>query len=136
MAVPASARIFLWLLPGHIHARFVWRTVPTKFIVRRSQNWSSRNLNSLSESSLAILAIGLLAGLKHALDADHIAAVSTIVSHRKNLFSSVLIGAVWGIGHTASLLLAGVGVILLKIQIDQYEKLLEFCVGVMLIGLG
>jgi ABC-type nickel/cobalt efflux system permease component RcnA len=87
-------------------------------------------------SAVSILLGGLSMGIKHAFDSDHLAAVSTIVCERKNLLSSLLIGGVWGIGHTASLMLAGVGVILLNISIKRYEAILEFCVALMLIGLG
>ncbi|MGE0126643.1 MAG: sulfite exporter TauE/SafE family protein [Blastocatellales bacterium] len=87
-------------------------------------------------SALGVLMIGLGIGLRHALDADHLAAVSAIVSDRKNWFSSLLIGGLWGVGHTASLLLAGMAVILMQFQIEKYEKPLEFCVALMLIGLG
>lgn len=94
-----------------------------------------------SETATTITAVttllaGLGVGIKHAFDADHLAAVSTIVSERKNLLSSLLIGGVWGIGHTASLLFAGVGVIFLKVRIKQYENTLELFVALMLIGLG
>src|SRR5215468_10024252 len=64
-------------------------------------------------SALGILILGLGLGLRHALDTDHVAAVSAIVSERKNWFSSLLIGGLWGVGHTASLLLAGAAVILM-----------------------
>lgn len=104
--------------------------------VNLSELWYADYEKIGTTSSVAILVIGLVAGLRHALDADHIAAVSTIVSERKSLLASILVGGVWGIGHTASLLVAGIGVILLRIQIDQYEKPLEFCVAIMLIGLG
>jgi ABC-type nickel/cobalt efflux system permease component RcnA len=87
-------------------------------------------------SAVSILLGGLSIGIKHAFDADHLAAVSTIVSQRKNLLSSLLIGGVWGIGHTASLLFAGICVILLNIRIEGYGKTLEFFVALMLIGLG
>jgi ABC-type nickel/cobalt efflux system permease component RcnA len=87
-------------------------------------------------SAVSTMLVGLGIGIRHAFDADHLAAVSTIVCDRKNLLSSLLIGGVWGIGHTASLMLAGVGVILLNISIERYEKILEFCVALMLIGLG
>lgn len=86
--------------------------------------------------ALATLGLGFVIGLRHALDTDHLAAVSTIVSERKNLFSSMLIGGLWGIGHTVSLLIAGVAVIFLNLNIEKYEKPLEFCVALMLIGLG
>lgn len=86
--------------------------------------------------AISFLIAGLGIGLKHALDTDHLAAVSTIVSERKSLLSSLLIGGVWGIGHTLALLLAGVAVILLKLRIERYGKALEFGVALMLIGLG
>jgi sulfite exporter TauE/SafE len=88
-------------------------------------------------SSLAILGFGFVLGLKHATEADHLAAVSTIVTERKSLFSSAIIGGVWGLGHTISLFVAGVFVLLLDFQISpQTERLLEFGVGVMLVLLG
>lgn len=91
---------------------------------------------SAAGSALAILGLGLVIGLRHALDTDHLAAVTAIVCERKNLFSSVLIGGLWGVGHTLSLLIAGVGVLMLNLRIERYEKMLEFCVALMLIGLG
>lgn len=98
--------------------------------------WHGELETATTASTLGVLLIGLGIGLRHALDADHLAAVSTIVSERRKWFSSLLIGGLWGIGHTASLLLAGVAVILMQFQIEKYEKPLEFCVALMLIGLG
>lgn len=88
-------------------------------------------------SSAWILTLGFLLGLKHATEADHLAAVSTIVSERKNVFSSAIIGGLWGLGHTISLLAAGIFVLLLDFHIsERMEQALEFCVGVMLVFLG
>ncbi|HXG65060.1 MAG TPA: hypothetical protein VNO70_08120 [Blastocatellia bacterium] len=88
-------------------------------------------------SSASLLGLGLLFGLKHAIEADHVAAVATIVSERKSVLSSSLVGGFWGLGHTISLLLAGVVVLLLRIEIsDKTALALEFCVALMLIGLG
>jgi ABC-type nickel/cobalt efflux system permease component RcnA len=98
--------------------------------------WRADLETTTTTSALGVLVIGLGLGLRHALDADHLAAVSTIVSERKNRLSSLLIGGLWGVGHTASLLLAGVAVILMRFEIGRYEKPLEFCVALMLIGLG
>jgi sulfite exporter TauE/SafE len=88
-------------------------------------------------TSSAVLFYGFLIGLKHAVEADHLAAVGTIVSERKSLLSSTLVGGLWGLGHTISLFLAGVFVILLDFQIsEQTERILEFAVGIMLFLLG
>lgn len=76
-------------------------------------------------------------GLKHAIEADHLAAVTTIVAERQSLSGSVLIGGLWGLGHTISLLLAGIFVLFLDFQISQQtERFLELGVGVMLLFLG
>jgi high-affinity nickel permease len=104
--------------------------------INLSDLWRAELETTTMTSAFGILILGLGLGLRHALDTDHVAAVSAIVSERKNWFSSLLIGGIWGVGHTASLLLAGVAVILLKFDIGRYEKQLEFCVALMLIGLG
>lgn len=101
-----------------------------------SQFWHAELETAGQASATGLLALGFVLGLRHALDTDHLAAVSTIVSERKNLFSSLLIGGVWGLGHTISLLLAGVAVIFLQVKIEKYEKPLEFGVALMLIVLG
>ncbi|MBV9928610.1 MAG: sulfite exporter TauE/SafE family protein [Acidobacteria bacterium] len=88
-------------------------------------------------STASVLALGLVFGLKHALEADHLAAVCAIVSERKSVLSSSLVGGLWGVGHTVSLLAAGVLVILLRVEIGKRtEMALEFCVALMLVALG
>lgn len=88
-------------------------------------------------SSASLLGFGLLLGLKHAVEADHVAAVSTIASERKSILSASLVGGLWGVGHTVALLLAGVAVIYLRLRIaPQVASALEFAVALMLVGLG
>ncbi|MEO8074649.1 MAG: urease accessory protein UreH [Acidobacteriota bacterium] len=88
-------------------------------------------------STPAILSLGFFLGLKHATEADHLAAVSTIVSERKSLLSSAIVGGFWGLGHTISLFIAGVLVLLLDFKIsEKTERMLEFGVGIMLLFLG
>lgn len=83
------------------------------------------------------MASGFLIGLKHATEADHLAAVSTIVSDHRDLWGSAMIGGLWGLGHTLSLMLAGVLVLLLNFEIgESTERAFEFGVGMMLIFLG
>lgn len=86
---------------------------------------------------LTILSVGLILGLKHAMEVDHVVAVSTIVSQHRNVWRSALVGALWGIGHTASLLVIGVIVLSLRIVIpERVSTWLEFGVALMIIGLG
>jgi sulfite exporter TauE/SafE len=90
-----------------------------------------------SLSTVSVLAFGFVLGLKHAVEVDHLAAVSTIVSERKSFLSSLLVGGLWGIGHTITLALTGVAVILLHVEISERTALaLEFCVALMLVALG
>jgi high-affinity nickel permease len=91
----------------------------------------------VTPTPLAILGLGFVLGLRHALDVDHLAAVSTLVSQRRGVLRSSLIGVVWGMGHTAALLAAGVAVIALHAEIPEWlGRALELGVAVMLIGLG
>ena len=86
---------------------------------------------------IGLLGLGLILGLRHALDPDHIAAVSTIVGESRSVRRSSLIGAFWGLGHTMSLFIAGVLVIALRVQIsDRVALWMEFAVALMLIFLG
>lgn len=88
-------------------------------------------------STFGILLIGFALGLQHAVEADHLAAVSTIVSEKKSLFSASIVGGFWGLGHTISLFVVGALVIFLKLQISETaEARLEAIVGVMMIALG
>jgi ABC-type nickel/cobalt efflux system permease component RcnA len=86
---------------------------------------------------LALLGLGLLFGLKHATEVDHVVAVSTIVSEHKSVFRSALVGGLWGAGHTGSLLIVGVIVLVFRVAIPaSVAKWLEFGVALMIIGLG
>lgn len=86
---------------------------------------------------LSVLGLGLLLGMQHAMEADHVAAVSSVVSRKKGLRSITWHGAIWGIGHTLTLLLVAGTCILLKTTIaEKTAERLEFAVGIMLVALG
>src|SRR6185295_3710329 len=85
----------------------------------------------------AALALGFVLGLKHALDPDHLVAVSTIVSEHKSVARSSLVGTFWGLGHTASLLAVSLIVLFLRASIPtNIARWMEAPVALMLIGLG
>lgn len=88
-------------------------------------------------SLLLVLGIGFLLGIKHALEPDHIIAVSTIASQSKKIWKSSIAGVFWGIGHTLTLLVFGIVFILMKDEIPEaWAMSLEFLVGIMLVYLG
>ncbi len=86
---------------------------------------------------LFVLGFGLLLGVRHALDADHVVAVSTIVSRSRRLGQALLIGLLWGVGHTITLLAAGLALLLFRWTLPVALTLsFELAVGVLLVGLG
>jgi len=86
---------------------------------------------------LSLLFIGFLIGMRHALEADHVAAVASLATTTTSLKSAVKHGAVWGMGHTITLLLFGSIVILTDSVMPENLALgLEFVVGIMLLVLG
>jgi hypothetical protein len=88
-------------------------------------------------AGLAILAIGFFLGMRHATDPDHMIAVSTFVSRERSVVKAGFIGILWGIGHTLTIVVVGVGIILFGLAIPARLGLtLELSVGVMLILLG
>jgi ABC-type nickel/cobalt efflux system permease component RcnA len=93
--------------------------------------------NPASLNIFVVLSIGLLFGLKHATEVDHVVAISTIVSRHQNVFRSAIVGALWGLGHTASLLVIGAVVLSLRVAIpERVSDWLEFGVALMIIALG
>jgi len=88
-------------------------------------------------SSFSILLIGFVLGMRHATDADHVVAVTTIVSDQPSLLRASAVGALWGIGHTITILLVGGAIVVFRVAIPPRLGLaMEFAVAVMLIVLG
>jgi high-affinity nickel-transport protein len=86
---------------------------------------------------LATIALGFLLGMRHATDADHVVAVATIVARKRSLRPAAAVGALWGVGHAVTLLLAGSALLLFNLAVPPAAaRLLEAGVGVMLMLLG
>lgn len=91
----------------------------------------------LDTNFLTILSLGFVLGLRHALDADHVAAVSTVLAERPSWRASTVIGFSWGVGHTIVLFCVGLVVLWLRLRIaDAVATAAEFAVGAMLVFLG
>ena len=97
--------------------------------------------HSLSQQKLGpalfIAGIGLVLGIRHSTDTDHVVAISTIVTRHRGLRGAALIGGLWGLGHTLTIFVVGCLIILCGVVIPPRVGLsMEFSVGLMLILLG
>jgi len=91
----------------------------------------------LGVSALSATALGFLLGLKHATDADHVVAITTIVSRERSFRRAAWIGGLWGIGHSLTVFLVGGALVVFRIAMPPRVGLaLEFGVALMLIVLG
>jgi high-affinity nickel permease len=86
---------------------------------------------------LSIVSLGFFLGMRHATDPDHVIAVTTIVSRQRSIRHAALIGVLWGLGHTITILAVGSAIILFGLVIPPKVGLsMELSVGLMLILLG
>jgi len=86
---------------------------------------------------LFVIGLGLILGIRHSTDADHVVAISTIVSKQGGIRNATLIGSVWGLGHTITIFIVGSLIILFGVEIPPRLGLsMEFSVALMLILLG
>ncbi len=85
----------------------------------------------------SVLVLGLLIGMRHALEADHIAAVASLTARARGLREALRIGLAWGLGHTLTLFAAGLLVLSLDSVVpERVAGFLELAVGLMLVLLG
>lgn len=88
-------------------------------------------------SALGLSFLGLLLGIRHAVDPDHVVAVAAIATGQRSIRRASVIGAMWGVGHTFTILLVGGAIIVFRIAIPPRLGLaFEFAVGIVLIVLG
>jgi cytochrome c biogenesis protein CcdA len=94
-------------------------------------------LDKIGAHMFGVLGLGFLLGMQHALEADHIAAVSSIAARRTDVRDIVKHGLTWGLGHTLTLFVfAGVAILLGHAIPESMARPLETAVGIMLVGLG
>src|SRR5579863_6377415 len=90
-----------------------------------------------SSAPLGIALLGLLLGMRHATDPDHVIAVTTILSHERRLGAATRIGVVWGLGHSTTVLAVGAAIIVFKLAVPVRVGLaMEFAVAIVLVLLG
>lgn len=87
--------------------------------------------------AFTLLSMGLVLGLQHATDSDHVVAVTTVVARERRVGAAARIGLLWGLGHSATVLVVGGGMVATGVVISPRAALsLELCVAVMLVILG
>src|SRR5438093_7204406 len=87
----------------------------------------------MSQQLVALAGLGFLLGMRHATDADHVIAVTTILARSRRFLHSTVIGALWGFGHTVTVLVVGVAIIAFNVVIPPPIGLaMELAVAVML----
>ena len=91
----------------------------------------------VSMGLLTTAGFGSLLGIRHALEPDHLAAVSTLMTGERSSAKAAWLGACWGLGHTLTLVAAGGLMVLLRADMPTFaSELFEFCVVALLIGFG
>jgi sulfite exporter TauE/SafE len=121
-----------------------WLTLPGFEAKRASSSNTERQVRALwlrSKNEMltlySIVAIGFWLGMQHATNADHVIAVTTIVSRQRSIKHAALMGVLWGVGHTITIFIVGAAIILFGLAIPPRVGLtMELSVGVMLILLG
>jgi len=85
-------------------------------------------------------ALGSLLGMRHALEPDHLTAVSTLVTTvpgEGGRYRAAMLGAFWGLGHTLSLVVVGAVLVVLRAEMPaRVSDVFELFVAIMLVGLG
>lgn len=86
---------------------------------------------------LSAVLLGFVLGLQHATDPDHLVAVATIVTRERRFADGALVGVLWGVGHTATLTLAGAVIVGFRLTLSAaVASGLELGVAAMLVLLG
>ncbi len=94
-------------------------------------------MESLNVPPVALLGLGFVLGLRHAMDPDHVVAVTAIASRTRRAAPAAWLGIAWGLGHTLTLWLVGAGIILFNWAVPPRVGLaLEFAVALALVVVG
>jgi len=88
-------------------------------------------------ATVTLVLLGFLLGIRHAVDPDHVVAIGTIATRSSSIRQSATLGALWGVGHTLTVMVVGGAIVLLRMAVSPRVALaMEFGVALMLIVLG
>ena len=88
-------------------------------------------------ATVTLILLGFLLGIRHAVDPDHVVAIGTMATRSSSIRQSATLGALWGVGHTLTVMVVGGAIVLLRMAVSPRVALaMEFGVALMLIVLG
>jgi len=86
---------------------------------------------------LTAVALGLAQGVRHSIEPDHVAAVSVLIREEAKVWRSTWLGAIWGFGHSLSLLAMSVALVAFGAALpDSLDRAFALIVALVLIALG
>jgi high-affinity nickel-transport protein len=100
--------------------------------------WNAPDEGSVLPLGFAASAgLGALLGMRHALEPDHLAAVSTLLTGERSSAKAAWLGACWGLGHTLTLLTTGALLVVLQAEMPAIAaQVLQVCVVLLMVGFG
>jgi nitrile hydratase accessory protein len=121
-----------WILPGLVSAGVAY------WIAQHANVTRLLDLTAIPQIGLlASAGFGSMLGLRHALEPDHLAAVSTLMTGERSSAKAAWLGACWGVGHTLTLLAAGALLVLFRADMPPVASdIFELCVILLLVGFG
>lgn len=132
VGLQARAPRTAWLLAGSA------LTVMACWLLRPSPAESAADaVIHVLPSAVTSAGFGMILGMRHALEPDHLAAVSTLMTGERSSARAAWLGAWWGLGHTLTLLIAGALLVTLQTEMPvTVAQMLQLCVILLLIGFG
>jgi nitrile hydratase accessory protein len=121
-----------WILSGLVSIACVYWVIRSVNIIPALDATGSRQMGPLASA-----VFGSVLGLRHALEPDHLAAVSTLMTGERSSRKAAWLGACWGFGHTMTLMAAGALVVLFRAEMPPVASdIFELCVVLLLVGFG
>lgn len=99
--------------------------------------WTFRQTSVDPFGFAASAGLGLLLGMRHSLEPDHLAAITTLMTGERSSRKAAWLGACWGLGHTLTLFVAGALLVILQAEMPAIvAHVLQVCVMLLLVGFG
>lgn len=132
---PTPGHALRWLIPGLVSTAAAYLLLRSAGVAPATELQGSGSAVGPSVGLAASAGLGLLLGMRHAIEPDHLAAVSTLMTGERSSRKAALLGAWWGLGHAVTLLVAGALLVVSHREMPGAAAL-AFEVGVVLLLVG